>query len=184
MIHAHVEAGIVARHAGGEVSEQLKELRFKLHKTIDKVADDYGRRMQFNTAIAAVRELLNLYGDGKDHGPAARAVAQEVLEDSVLMLAPIVPHVATALWRELRPGTRLIDQPWPSVDKAALVQDTNELVVQVNGKLRGHIRVASSATREQIEAAALSSEAVIKFLNGQKPKKVVVVPGRLVNVVV
>ena len=131
-----------------------------------------------------MRELLNLYSDGKDHGPAARAVAQEVLEDSVLMLAPIVPHVATALWRELRPGTRLIDQPWPVADKAALVQDTIELVAQVNGKLRGHIRVAAGAAREEIEAAALSHEAVIRFLNGQKPKKVVVVPGRLVNVVV
>ena len=185
MVHAHVEQGVVAPSASGEgLSLQLKELRFKLHKTIDKVADDYGRRLQFNTAIAAVRELLNLYGDLDDGSPAARAVAQEVLEDAILLLAPIVPHICTALWQELRPGTRLIDQPWPAVDAAALVQDSIELVVQVNGKLRGHVQVPASASREQIEAMALQNEAVQKFMGGQKPKKVVVVPGRLVNVVV
>ena len=148
------------------------------------MADDYGRRLQFNTAIAAVRELLNLYNDVADDSPAARAVKQEVLEDALLMLSPIVPHIATALWAQLRPGTHLLAQPWPAVDPAALVQDSIELVVQVNGKLRGHVQVPASASREQIEAVALQSEAVIRFSNGQKPKKVVVVPGRLVNVVV
>jgi leucyl-tRNA synthetase len=184
IVNAHVEAGVVAPYAGGELSEELRQLRFKLHKTIEKVADDYGRRLQFNTAIAAVRELLNLHGDLKDASPVARAVSQEVLEKSLLMLSPIVPHIATALWKELRPGTRLLDQPWPAVDPAALVQDSIELVIQVNGKLRGHLQVPSSATREQIEGLALMNEAVRKFVNGQKPKKVVVVPGRLVNVVV
>src|SRR5213078_3339208 len=144
----------------------------------------YGRRLQFNTAIAAVRELLNLYTDLKDRSPAARAVAQEVLEDAILLLSPIVPHICTALWSELRPGTQLIDQPWPAVDKDALVQDEIELVVQVNGKLRGHLHVPASASREQIEAFALADGNVQKFVNGQKPKKVVVVPEKLVNVVV
>jgi leucyl-tRNA synthetase len=114
----------------------------------------------------------------------ARAVGQEVLESSLLLLAPIVPHITTALWEELRPGTRLLDQPWPTVDPSALVQDSIELVVQVNGKLRGSVSVPSNATRDQIEAIALADAAVQKFVNGQKPKKVVVVPGRLVNVVV
>jgi leucyl-tRNA synthetase len=184
MVHAHLEEGRVERYTGGDLSTELRDLRFKLHKTIEKVADDYGRRLQFNTAIAAVRELLNLYTDMKDRSPVARAIAQEVLEDSILLLAPIVPHVATALWRELRPGTRLIDQPWPMVDANALVQDSIQLVVQVNGKLRGQINVPASATRDQIEAAALKDPAVMKFMAGAKPKKVVVVPGRLVNVVV
>ena len=184
MVHDHVAAGVVPRHTSGEVSKDLKALRFKLHKTIDKVADDYGRRMQFNTAIAAVRELLNLYTDLQDKGPEARAVAQEVLEDAILLLAPIVPHIATVLWGELRPGTKLLDQPWPKVDPAALVQDTVELVVQVNGKLRGHIRVPASASKEDIERAALACEAVAKFTNGQTPKKIIVVPGKLVNIVV
>jgi leucyl-tRNA synthetase len=184
MVHDHVAAGAVARHEGGELSGELSELRFKLHKTLGKVEDDYRRRMQFNTAIAAVRELLNLYTDLKDRSPMARAVAQEVLEYAVLMLAPIVPHIAVELWSGLRPGTDLLDQPWPMVDPGALEQDSVSLVVQVNGKLRGHIRVPTSATREQVEAMALKDETVQKFLNGQTPKKVVVVPGRLVNVVV
>lgn len=188
MVHEHVASGIVARYASTagapELSKELKDLRFKLHKAIEKVADDYGRRMQFNTAIAAVREMLNLYSDLKDRSPVARAVAQEVLENAVLLLSPIVPHITTALWAELRPGTKLLDQPWPAVDAAALVQDSIELVLQVNGKLRGHMHVSASASREEIEAAAMHNEQVVKFVNGQKPKKVVVVPGRLVNVVV
>jgi leucyl-tRNA synthetase len=184
MVHEHVGAGVVTRYTAGEVSTELKDLRFKLHKTIEKVADDYGRRLQFNTAIAAVRELLNQYTDLKDRSPVARAVAQEVLEDAILLLSPIVPHIATALWAELRPGTRLLDQPWPAVDTNALVQDSIQIVVQVNGKLRGHLNVPASASREQIEAFALADDTVQKFVNGQTPKKVVVVPGRLVNVVV
>jgi len=186
MVHEHVTAGIVSPRGEGllELTKELKDLRFKLHKTIEKVGDDYGRRMQFNTAIAAVRELLNLYTDLKDRSPAARAVAQEVLEGAVLLLSPIIPHVTTALWSELRPGTRLIDQPWPQVDADALVQDTIQLVLQVNGKLRGHMQVPADATREQIEAGAVHHEQVIKFTSGQKPKKVIVVPGKLVNVVV
>jgi leucyl-tRNA synthetase len=184
MVFDHVEGGRAARYAGGELSKPLAQLRFKLHRTIEKVGDDYGRRLQFNTAIAAVRELLNLYTDLQDQSPAARAIAQEVLEDAILLLSPIVPHIATALWGELRPGTRLIDQPWPAVDPRALVQDTIQLVAQVNGKLRGHIQVPASASREQIEAIALADDAVRKFLGGRAPKKVIVVPGRLVNVVV
>jgi leucyl-tRNA synthetase len=184
MIHGHVTGGIVPRYNSGELTKELKDLRFKLHKTIEKVGDDYGRRIQFNTAIAAVRELLNLYTDLQDRSPVARAVAQEVLEDAVLLLSPIVPHITTALWRELRPGTELLDQPWPSVDPDALVQDSIELVVQVNGKLRGHLRVPASASREEIEAMALADPTVQKFLNGQTPKKIIVVPGRLVNIVV
>ncbi|APV49004.1 leucine--tRNA ligase [Betaproteobacteria bacterium GR16-43] len=194
MVHDHREAGIVERYSPspgrgqGEgspsLSKELKDLRLKLHKTIDKVADDYGRRMQYNTAIAAIRELLNLHGDLKDKTPVARAVSQEVLEAAVVLLSPIIPHVTTVLWSELRPGTKLIDQPWPAVDASALVQDTVELVVQVNGKLRGHITVSATATKEEIESIALQSEAALKFMAGQKPKKVIVVPGKLVNIVV
>ena len=184
MVHDHVQAGVVARYSGGELDTTLKDLRFKLHKAIEKVGDDYGRRMQFNTAIAAIREMLNLYTDLKDRSPAARAVAQEVLEDAVLLLSPVIPHITTILWSELRPGTRLLDQPWPLVDQVALQQDSIQLVVQVNGKLRGHIDVSPTASNEEIIDAALKHEAVVKFTNGQKPKKVVVVPGRLVNVVV
>ena len=184
LVHDHLAAGgPVAARATGELPKALKDLRFKLHKTIDKVGDDYGRRLQFNTAIAAVMELLNALGDANDGSPAGRALAQEVLESAVLLLSPVVPHIATALWAELRPGTRLLDQPWPEVDRAALVQDTVELVLQVNGKLRGHLAVAAAASKEEIEKAALASEAAVKFMEGRPAKKVVVVPGRLVNIV-
>ena len=185
MVHDHATAGVTLPYRGeGQLTPELKALRLKLHRAIEKVTDDYGRRMQFNTAIAAVRELLNLYTDGRYETPVARAVAQEVLENAILLLTPIVPHIATQLWRHLRPGTELIAIPWPKADPAALVQDSIELVVQVNGKLRGHINVSASATREEIEKVALAHEAVVKFVAGQTINKVIVVPGRLVNVVV
>jgi leucyl-tRNA synthetase len=184
LVHDHLAAGgPVTARATGDLAKPLKDLRFKLHKTIDKVGDDYGRRLQFNTAIAAVMELLNALGDVKDATPASRAVAQEVLEGAVLLLTPIVPHVCTALWAELRPGTTLITQPWPETDKSALVQDTVSLVLQVNGKLRGQLEVASTATKDEIEKLALASEAAVKHMEGRPAKKVVVVPGRLVNIV-
>ena len=117
--------------------------------------------------------------DGDDS--VTRSVRQEALEAAVAMLAPIVPHIAEALYAELRPGAALA---WPAVDEAALVQDEIEMMLQVNGKLRGQIRVAAAADKAAIEAAALASEAAQKYLEGQPPKKVVVVPGRLVNIVV
>jgi leucyl-tRNA synthetase len=185
IVFEHVEQGVVGRYAGGELNAEQKALRFELHRTVQKVADDYSRRQQFNTAIAAVMELLNILSKHTDKSPTSRAVAQEVLENTVLMLSPIVPHACEALWRMLKPGsTMLIDAPWPSVDEAALVQDEIELVVQVNGKLRGNMTVAKDATREAIETLARNHPNIEKFVAGQTIKKIIVVPGRLVNVVV
>lgn len=183
-VYEHVAGGVVARYTAGTLSDALGELRYKLHGTIQKVTDDYGRRQQFNTAIAAVMELLNAYDKTDRAGDAGRAVAQEVLESAVLLLSPIVPHITEALWRALVPGTSLLDQTWPAVDAAALVKSEIELMVQVNGKLRGSVRVAADAARDAIEAAALGNPNVQKFMDGQPPKKVIVVPGRLVNIVV
>jgi leucyl-tRNA synthetase len=181
LAYDHVQGGAVAAFAGGELPDAAKALRRQLHQTIHKVGDDIERRKQFNTAIAAVMELMNALAklDGAD--AVTRSVRQEALEAAVAMLAPIVPHISEALFAELRPGVAMV---WPTVDEAALVQDEIELMLQVNGKLRGQIRVAAAATREAVEAAALASEAVQKYLDGQAPKKVVVVPGRLVNIVV
>jgi len=178
--YEHVQVGSVAAYVGGELNDAAKALRRQLHQTIQKVSDDIERRKQFNTAIAAVMELMNALArlDGDD--ATTRSVRQEVLEAAAAMLAPMVPHIAEALYAELKPGAAMT---WPTVDEAALVQDEIELMLQVNGKLRGQMRVAATATREAIEAAALASEAVQKYLEGQPPKKVVVVPGRLVNVV-
>jgi leucyl-tRNA synthetase len=181
LAYEHVQGGAVAAFSGGELNDAAKTLRRQLHQTIQKVSDDIERRKQFNTAIAAVMELMNALAKLEGDGAQTRSVRQETLEAAVALLAPIVPHIAEALYAELRPGASMT---WPVVDEAALVQDEIELMLQVNGKLRGQIRVAASADKAAIEAAALASEAVQKYLEGQPPKKVVVVPGRLVNIVV
>jgi leucyl-tRNA synthetase len=181
LVHDHLQGGAVVAFAGGELPEAAKALRRQLHQTIQKVGDDIERRKQFNTAIAAVMELMNALAklDGDD--AVIRSVRQEALEAAVALLAPMVPHISEALYAELKPGAAMA---WPAVDEAALVQDEIELMLQVNGKLRGQIRVAATADKAAIEAAALASEAAQKYLEGQPPKKVVVVPGRLVNIVV
>ncbi|MGV8991677.1 MAG: leucine--tRNA ligase [Thiobacillus sp.] len=179
--YEHVAGGEVAACVGGELPDTAKTLRRQLHQTIQKVGDDIERRKQFNTAIAAVMELMNALARLEGDDDITRSVRQETLEAVAVMLAPIVPHIAEALYAELKPGAVMV---WPVVDEAALVQDEIELMVQVNGKLRGQIRVAAAASREVIEAAALGSEAVQKYLEGKPPKKVVVVPGRLVNIVI
>jgi leucyl-tRNA synthetase len=184
LVHDHVSIGLVPAYTGGELSAELKALRFQLHGAIKKIGDDYGRRQTFNTAIATVMELLNALSKMGDTSPVARNVAQEVLERAVLMLCPIVPHACEALWAALQPGTQLLDQAWPQVDESALVQDEITLMLQVNGKLRGEITVAKSTGKEVIEQLALAHEAAQKFMAGQAPKKIVVVPGRLVNIVV
>jgi leucyl-tRNA synthetase len=187
LTHDHVAQGLVPAFAGAsnttELAANLKDFRRQLHQTIGKVTDDYGRRKQFNTAIAAVMELLNAFAKLPDDA-TARAVKQEALEAAALMLFPIVPHISHALFGELRPGLDAGQQVFPKADASALTQDEIELMLQVNGKLRGSIKVAASADKASIEAAALASEAVQKFMEGKPAKKIVVVPGRLVNIVV
>ncbi|MBT9538982.1 leucine--tRNA ligase [Thiobacillus sp.] len=185
--HEHLQAGAVAAYAGGELGDAAKALRRQLHQTIQKVSDDIERRKQFNTAIAAVMELMNALAKLEGDDATTRSVRQEVLEAAAALLAPMVPHIAEALYAELKPGAELrpgATMTWPTVDASALVQDEIELMLQVNGKLRGQIRVSATADKASIEAAALASESVQKYLEGQPPKKVVVVPGRLVNIVV
>ena len=165
------------------LSGSLKDLRFKLHSTIAKVTDDYDRRQQFNTAIAAVMELLNQYDKTDTAGELGQAVAREVLEAVVLLLSPIVPHICETLWGELA-GGNLWQQSWPAVDNAALVQTEIEMMVQVNGKLRDKIQIAADADEAAVKAAALATAGAQKFMEGKEPKKIVVVPKRLVNIVV
>ena len=182
-VHDHVEQGVVSAYKQGELDAKGKAMRFQLHQTIQKIDDDYGRRKTFNTAIAAVMELLNALAKFEANSAVERSVAQEVLEAAVLLLSPIAPHITEALWAELRPGTRLIEQGFPKVEEAALVQDEIELVIQVNGKLRGNMRVAKDTDKAKLEELALAHEAVQKQLAGAAVKKVIVVPGRLINVV-
>ncbi|ULU24848.1 leucine--tRNA ligase [Dyella terrae] len=161
-----------------------KTLRRQLHETIQKVSDDIGRRHSFNTAIAALMELLNALNKFNDQSEQGRAVRHEALEAMVLLLNPVVPHVSHTLWQVLgHPESVLEDQPWPKVDSAALVRDSLTLAVQVNGKLRGTIEVAANASKEEAEALALVQPNVAAFLEGQTVRKVIVVPGKIVNIV-
>ncbi|WP_462114784.1 leucine--tRNA ligase [Lysobacter xanthus] len=167
-----------------QLTAAQKTLRRQLHETIQKVGDDYGRRHSFNTAIAALMELLNAVSKFDDMSDQGRAVRHEALQTMVLLLNPVTPHVCHALWQALgHPETLLEDVPFPKADASALARDAVTLAVQVNGKLRGTIEAAVDASREAVEAQALAEPAVAKFLEGQAVRKVIVVPGKIVNIV-
>ncbi|GAB3090828.1 leucine--tRNA ligase [Lysobacter terrae] len=162
-----------------------KTLRRQLHETIQKVGDDYGRRHSFNTAIAALMELLNHVSKFDDMSDQGRAVRHEALQAMVLLLNPVTPHVCHALWQALgHPEALLEDVPFPVADPAALVRDSITLAVQVNGKLRGTIEVPVSVSKEDAERMALAEPSVAAFVGTQTVKKVIVVPGKIVNIVV
>ncbi len=161
-----------------------KTLRRHIHETIAKVGDDYGRRHAFNTAIAALMELLNHVSKFHDTSEQGRAVRHEAFEAIVLLLNPITPHFSHAAWQALgHPETLLEDIPFPQADPAALVRDAVTLAVQVNGRLRGTIEMPVDASREAIEAAAMAEPRVAEFLAGLGVRKVIVVPGKIVNIV-
>jgi leucyl-tRNA synthetase len=165
-------------------SDELLSLRRHVHQTIVKVTDDIARRYKFNTAIAAIMELVNHLARFESKETNTQAIRQEGFEAVVRLLAPFVPHVAQVLWNKLDQEGDLIDAPWPVEDKSALVLDTVELVVQVNGRKRALVEVSVSATKEECEAAGLADENVTRFTIGQTVKKVIVVPGKLINIVV
>jgi leucyl-tRNA synthetase len=166
------------------LNEPQRALRRQVHQTVAKVGDDIGRRQTFNTAIAAVMELTNTLGRWEDDSLAGRAVSREAVSLAVCLLAPIVPHICQALWEALGHSGLVMDASWPVADPSALEREALELVVQVNGKLRGQIRVPVDADREAIGRAALAEPNVQRFLEGATVRKLIVVPGKLVNVVV
>jgi len=183
--HPSLSAGPSPSIDPSALNATQKALRRQVHETIQKVSDDYGRRYSFNTAIAALMELLNAVARFDDASDAGRAVRHEALEAMVLLLNPVTPHIAHALWQVLGHGETLVeDQPWPKVDPAALVRDSLTIAVQVNGKLRATIEVPAAAGREEIERLALAEPKVAEFIRDAVPKKVIVVPGKIVNVVV
>jgi leucyl-tRNA synthetase len=184
MVHEHVQAGEVCAYAGGDLTDALKDFRRQLHQAIAKVTDDIERRKQFNTAIAAIMELMNAMAKLEGEDSLTRSIKQEAMEAIVLMLAPIAPHICRVLIKALRPGACLVGSPWPSVDESALERNEIELMLQVNGKLRGKLKVATDAGKDMIESTALASPEAQKHMEGKPAKKVVVVPGRLVNIVV
>jgi leucyl-tRNA synthetase len=165
----------------------VKALRLEIHTVLRQVDYDYVR-MQYNTVVSGAMKMLNALEDFKATSePGADAALAEGFGILLRVLYPATPHLTHGLWRELGYAAvqgDLIDAPWPQVDEAALVQDEIELMLQVNGKLRGAVRVPAGASREQIESLALASEAFTQFAAGASAKKVIVVPGRLVNVVI
>ena len=186
----HVQGGAVQKGLDiGVLTDDQKRLRRQVHESIVKVSDDLGRRFTFNTAIAAAMELINALYRFDDQSEQGRALMQEALEAVVLMLSPIVPHICHEMWQSLaalRAGEThaVVDMPWPQVDESALVKDELELVIQVNGKLRGKLSVPADMDKAQIEKLAVAHEGVLRQLEGKSIKRVIVVPGKLVNVVV
>jgi leucyl-tRNA synthetase len=166
-----------------KLSKTATDLRRILHHAITKVSDDIGRRHHFNTAIASNMELLNHYTKFTDEGDNANALRQEILCAIVLMLYPIVPHICQQLWLELG-SQEDINRTWPVADQNALVQDKIQLIVQVNGKLRGKILISPEANKTTIETLALAEENVTRFIDGQTIKKIIIVPNKLVSIVV
>ncbi|MEZ5463195.1 leucine--tRNA ligase [Dokdonella sp.] len=184
-LHAHVSQPDHPEVDAAALDAAQKTLRRQIHETIAKVSDDYGRRHAFNTAIAALMELLNAVARFDDMSDQGRAVRHEAFEAIVLLLNPITPHICHALWQALGHRETLIeDQAWPKADPAAMVRDALKLAVQVNGKLRGTIEVPVSASKEDCERAALAEPSVLPHVEGQTIRKVVVVPGKIVNIVV
>jgi len=164
------------------LNDEQRVIYRQIHETIAKVSDDMSRRYTFNTAIAALMELTNALS--RLSIEENKALLHHGLETLVLLLSPIVPHITHVLWQKLGHDELILNASWPIADKAALIRDTIELVVQVNGKLRGQISVAADADNARIEKAALASETVQQQLNGKTIKKIVIVPKRLINIVV
>ena len=179
MVSEHIQAGSVVELDVNSLDDKQKTLRRQVHETIKKVSDDMGRRFTFNTAIAAVMELMNAIGKFEDRNEQSRAVLQEAYTSILLMLSPIVPHFAHGLWLELSPDPdTIVDQRWPEADEAAMQRDEVEMVVQVNGKLRGRINVPADADRNEVEKMALADENVKRYDAVRAIVKVIEVPGR------
>jgi leucyl-tRNA synthetase len=183
-VYQHVSAGVVVQIPDkGALSSEQQSVRRQLHQTIQKVSHDMGVRTIYNTAIAANMELLNTLSRFEDESLNGKAIRQEALEAIVLMLSPIVPHICHQLWLDLGHQEALVNKPWPHYDESALVQDSIEYVLQVNGKLRGKMTVPASASNAEIEHSALADEHVRKFIGDKPVKKAIIVPKKLVNIV-
>ncbi|MGL4448645.1 MAG: leucine--tRNA ligase [Shewanella sp.] len=166
-----------------KLTSDQKALRREVHKTIAKVTDDIGRRQMFNTAVAAVMELMNHLQKAPMTTAQDQAIIGEALSAVVRLLYPIIPHVSFTLWKELGNSASIEDSQWPVVDEAALVEDSKLIVVQVNGKVRAKITVAADADKDAVEALGMADEHVIKYLEGLTVRKVIYVPGKLLSIV-
>ncbi|AFK68766.1 leucine--tRNA ligase [Pseudomonas alloputida] len=183
LAQAHVSQGLPGKLDVAALDDAQKVIRRAIHAAIKQASTDVGQFHKFNTAIAQVMTVMNVLEKAPQATEQDRALLQEGLEAVTLLLAPITPHISHALWQHLGHAGSVIDAAWPSVDEQALVQDSITLVVQVNGKLRGQVEMPAAASREEVEAAARSNENVLRFIDGLTIRKVIVVPGKLVNIV-
>ncbi|MFN3712613.1 MAG: leucine--tRNA ligase [Alcanivoracaceae bacterium] len=183
LVSEHADKGPVVALNAASLSDEARALRRKTHETIAKVSDDMSRRLTFNTAIAAIMELCNDISRFEVTGEQNHAVRHEALSATVLLLAPMVPHISHSLWLALGHEDAVVNRPWPAVDESALVKDSIELVVQVNGKVRAKLDVPANLDRAGIEQHAMAAPNVQRFLEGVTVRKVIVVPGKLINIV-
>ncbi|MFM2482217.1 leucine--tRNA ligase [Celerinatantimonas sp. YJH-8] len=178
-----LQAGHADSYDAAKLTAEQQELRRELHKTITKVSDDIGRRQTFNTAIAAIMELMNRISKQDYTDSVTRAIGYEAMTAVILMLSPITPHICSVLWQELGHDQDLETTPWPVADDEAMVESTKLIIVQVNGKLRAKLTTAANATQEDVQAQALADENVSRFTDGKTIRKVIFVPGKLLNIV-
>ncbi|MDB6144707.1 MAG: leuS [Pseudomonas sp.] len=183
LAQAHVTLGLPGKLNVAALNDDQKAIRRAIHLAIKNASQDVGQHQKFNTAIAQVMTLMNVLEKAAHVSEQDRALLQEGLETVALLLAPITPHISHELWGQLGHSGPIIDATWPILDQTALVQDSLQLVIQVNGKLRGQIEMPASASREEVEAAARVNENVLRFTDGLTIRKVIVVPGKLVNIV-
>lgn len=180
--------GIEPYAGGSKPSKVLSELHAKTHETIKKVTEDVAERFQFNTGIAAIMELVNqislVVQDESIDDPLREAILREAVEATIILVSPMAPHIADELWSRLGNEGLLIDHPWPSYDPAALVKDEKLVVVQVGGKVRAKLTLGADADDAELKAAALADDKVKSFIKDKTIKKVIVVQGKLVNIVV
>ena len=179
----HIACGDVTALDLNALTKEQKDLRRKVHETINKVSDDCERRLTFNTAIAAIMELNNAINKFQVSTDQDHAVMREAIEATTLMLAPIAPHAMHSIWQSLGHSESVLDASWPAADEEALKKDAITLVVQVNGKVRAKLEVPAGLDKDAIEKLALEHDNVTKFTDGLTVRKVIVIPGKLVNIV-
>ncbi|WP_294910349.1 leucine--tRNA ligase [Tatumella sp. UBA2305] len=184
LVYDHSSKGSAPALQADVLNEDQKALRRDVHKTIAKVSDDIGRRQTFNTAIAAIMELMNKLLKAPQDTDQDRALMQEALDSVVRLLYPFTPHACFELWQTLGHTDTIDNAAWPVADESAMVEDSLLVVVQVNGKVRGKITVPVTATQEQVQALAAKEHLVAKYLEGVTVRKVIYVPGKLLNLVV
>ena len=187
LIQEHVDTGIPEKLEFDNNNKEALSLRIKTHQTLKKVKDDYERRHAFNTAIASVMELSNKIPKQfitNNSSLSERSAAHEAIMNIVIMLAPITPHLSQHLWWELGKDTPIIDHAWPEADPELLIEETVEIAVQINGKLRATVNLDPNANQETFENKALADVNVQKYLENKDIKKIIFVPGRLINIVI